>query len=514
MRAIRRAARNLLSPVAIREIIASRVGGPFVHAKMAFREYAKAAWGIVDPSSRLIWSWAFDCLAEHLEAVTLGQIRQLIVNIQPRSGKSNICTILWPTWFWTELPSLRLMFCSYSSSLAVKHSTDRRNVLRSDFYKTRWGNYVRLSEDQNQKQAYENTARGHMLATSVGGTITGKGGDGIMMDDMLNPEHAESDAARKQTINTYRTLSTRLNEPKKGFKILVEQRTHRLDLTGHILKEEGASDLTHLVLPGMAEKKKIFIFPISKTKKVLEVGELLIPERWGPEEIKKLMKSLGSRRFVAEILQNPTSEKGNIFKREWWKYWQQIPKGIQGMLQSWDMAFKNTQDSSYVVGQVWAWIGANKYLLDQVRGHWSYSKTREKFRELSKKWPSAIAKLVEDKANGTAIIDDLKDEIVGIIPVEPLGSKVARAQAVAWMVEAGNVYIPDPALDGYDWIDEYIEEHAKFTGKTGEINDQVDGTSQALIRLKQLDTKVIEEQQEAGSFVDEEELQYAGGFST
>lgn len=457
--AIKKLSKSILSPV------------------ISFPEFLRKAWPIIEPANTLIDSWYVGYLCEHLELVTRGEIKKLLINMPPRYGKSNIVTILWPVWSWTQKPFLRWIFCSYASSLSVKHSLARRRVIESNWYQDNWGGLVAIQDDQNQKQEYENTARGHMIATSVGGTLTGKGGDVIVEDDMLKPDEAESEAMRNHMKLMHKNvLSSRLDNPKTGIRVVVEQRTHVDDLTGNILKDEQGWH--HLKLPLISEGKTIIEFPISKRTVEREPGELLNESRHGQKEVDDLKRTMGTRTFVAQAQQNPTSEIGNILKRQWWKYYSVLPSGFDLIVSSWDMSFKETEDGSYVVGQLWGKRNADYYLIAQKRQRCDFAEALQMVVLMAQQHPEARAHLVEDKANGPAIISALQKKISGLIPVPPIGSKIARAQAVSPIVEAGNVYLPEPGLNA--WVADFIEECAAFKGTSGEINDQVDSFTQAL----------------------------------
>lgn len=484
----------------------------FKSPALTLSEYIRQAWPILEPANPLASGWHIDLLSEYLTLVSEGKILRLLINMPPRNAKSNVGTILFPTWVWTRKPSMRFVFCSYSASLSVKHSVDRRRVIESKWYQDNWGGVVRLSADQNQKNEYENNARGHMIATSVGGTITGKGGDINIEDDMLNPKDADSEAERRKSLIMHKdVLSTRLNDPKTGARILIEQRTHDKDVSGYVIKEEGG--WVRVSLPLVAERKTIIDFPVSKKRIVREPGDLLNPQRQGKRECDDLKKAMGSRSYNAQCQQNPTSEAGNILKRHWWKFWYQDVKGFDLDFMSWDMTFKETKSGSYVVGQFWKRRKARKYLVDQIRGRWDFPEAVAAFKNFCAKHPSVNAKLVEDKANGPAIISHLQSEISGIIPVTPLGSKAARAQAAAVEAEAGNIFLPDPTQ--FHWVADLIEECAAFKGASGEINDQVDALTQAVNWTQQLDIYPENiEDDGIDSFLEQGELATVGGFSS
>jgi predicted phage terminase large subunit-like protein len=395
--------------------------------------------------------------------------------------KSNGVTVMFPTWMWIDWAESRWLFASYSASLSTKHSIDRRTIIQSDYYRRRWGHKYRLAGDQNLKTEYSNSRRGTMIATSVGGTATGKGGDFIIVDDPQNPEEAESDTEREKGIRFFdQTLSTRLDDLKKGVIIVVMQRLHEMDLTGHILAEIGGYE--HLKLPGEFETKTTIVMPGGKSI-VKEQGDLLCPDRMGRKELDALKKSLGSYGYGCQVLQEPSPKAGGMFKRDKWKFYRVAPSFDQ-IIESWDCTFKDLDASKgkkvdFVCGQVWGRKLADFYLLDQFLAQVDFPGTLQAIITLSAKWPLARTKLVEDKANGPAVVAMLKGKVPGIREVSPEGGKISRANAVAPLQEAGNVYLPDPLLA--PWVHDYIECFAKFPRVP--FDDQVDATSQALLYL-------------------------------
>ncbi|HUK89449.1 MAG TPA: phage terminase large subunit [Blastocatellia bacterium] len=238
-----------------------------------------------------------------------------------------------------------------------------------------------------------------------------------------------------------------------------------------------------------------------------ERGELLWPGRWNREYVELQKRTLGSYRAAGQLQQRPSPAEGGILKRRWWRFWRQpresyppvllrledgtfleleaspLPESLANYLQSWDLAFKDTASSAYVVGQVWAKKGADCFLLDQAREKLDFPETLKAIERMTAKWPNCKVKLVEDKANGPAVIATLKSKISGLIPVEPGGSKEARAHAVSPFIESGNVYLPHPG--SARWVAELIEEATAFPN--GAYADQVDAMTQALNRLMATD---------------------------
>lgn len=499
--------------VGISETIFTSILKSYDAPEISLRAFVDKAWTILNPGNPLIPGWHVDLICEYLELVTDGKILRLLINIPPRNAKSNLVTICWPVWSWIRRASLRFVFCSYSASLSTKHSLDRRRIIESDWFRENWGGVVQMKDDQNQKNEYENTARGHMISTSVGGTITGKGGDVIVEDDMLNPLDAASMAARKHSLDMHKyVLANRLDDPKTGAKVIVEQRTDVNDVSGYVLKEEGG--YVHISLPLMFEHDQEIVFPKSGRIVNVKAGDFLNPDRQGQAEHDSIKKTMGSRAFNAQFQQKPTTEAGNILKRGWWKYWAGDVKLLQleGTLQSWDLSFLKTETGSFVVGQVWGKRGNRLYLLDQIRERMDFTDSLAAIVNLTARWPLAHLKLIEDKANGPAVMNVLKNKLMGIVAVTPLGSKLARAQAASPVIEAGNVYLPDPIAN--PWVSDFIEECAAFQGIPGETNDQVDAMSQAIVRLCEVDTS-MPDSDEGEEFIENDvyNLETAGGFT-
>lgn len=301
-----------------------------------------------------------------------------------------------------------------------------------------------------------------MVAAGVGGPITGKGADLLVIDDPVkDAKDAESETQRKAKKDWYQQVArTRLHPG--GAIVLVMTRWHEADLAGWLQEEAklGGEQWEQLTLPMVSD------------------SQILWPERYSAEEVDNLRKAVGSRAWEALYQQRPSPQEGGIFKRHWWKRWDGAPIHFEEVVQSWDCAFKDLSDSDYVVGGVIGRRGANKYLLDVVRRRMSFTETCQAIKALSAKWPTAHAKYVEDKANGTAVIDALRDTVSGLIAVNPEGGKVARARAVEPDVEAGNWWLPQ----GASWADNFIEECAAFPN--GAHDDQVDMLTQAGIRLR------------------------------
>lgn len=203
-------------------------------AGRSLREFARQAWQIIEPSTPFVGGWHIDAIIKHLEAVTAGQIRNLLINVPPRHMKSLLVSVFWVAWEWIRWPERRWLYSSYAASLSIRDSVNCRRLIESPWYQQRWGDSFALTSDQNTKGRFDNNRSGYRLTTSVGGAVTGEGGDRIVCDDPHNVQEAESDSVRKGTLEWFDVvMSTRVNDPKTAAKVVVMQRCHQQDLTVH-----------------------------------------------------------------------------------------------------------------------------------------------------------------------------------------------------------------------------------------------------------------------------------------
>jgi predicted phage terminase large subunit-like protein len=435
------------------------------------RAFFKTAWTILEPSTPMIEAYYQDYVLEHLEAVDLGQIKRLIINIPPRHGKSMLVSTIWPAWSWIERPWLRWVFASYSSSLATKLSIDRRELIESPWYRAKWGDVVCMSDDQNVKNEFQNVHRGRMISLGVGGSVTGKGGHRVVFDDLINPHQAESEAERESALRFLdRTLMTRLDDPENGVMIGVEQRTHALDTTAHILRNAG---WTHVSLPAIAEKRTVLVFPLTKREVVREVGDLLSPQRVSLAKLEEMKSNMGTRAFAAQMQQNPTSEEGGLLKRTWWKTYRKIPY-VHMRHWSWDTAMEEGEENDFTVGTLFNHCAEGTFISKVVRVRCQYPELR---RLVCEEWNAnpANALLIEDKVSGKSLGQDIRKHTnIPVLLVKPVGDKVFRVSLCSPYVESGRVHLPEDA----PWVADFKEECAAFP--RGPHDDQVDSFSQGM----------------------------------
>lgn len=469
---------SYLTPAELEELdsLLADVDPETIRAETSLHEFVRQAWSLVE-SAPFIDNWHIGAICEHLQATTDGEIQNLVINIPPGCSKSLLVCVFWPMWEWARDASVRWFFASYDQRLSTRDSVKCRTLLASPWYRERWGKSVVLKDDQNQKTYYETNASGYRLATSVGGHGTGEHPDRIVVDDAHSAQAVESDAARQSVTDWWDlTMSTR-GVSRQARRVIVGQRLHERDLPGHVLEQGGYE---HICLP-MRYEHKAMPLPTAlgwQDPRTAE-GELLTPRQFSDEAVSKLERTLGSYGASGQLQQRPSPAGGGIWQRGWWRFYDKPPEQLDEVIMSWDMAFKDLVTSDWVVGQVWGRAQAVYYLLDQVRRRLDMPGTLRAVEDLWKRWPQARAKLVEDKANGPAVIAMLKTKVPGLIAVNPQGGKMARAQAASPVIESGNVYLPERRLA--PWVDGFIEEAAAFPN--GAHDDQVDAASQALLRF-------------------------------
>lgn len=400
-----------------------------------------------------------------LEEVLAGRCRRLIISMPPRHGKSQTVSETFPSYFLLRNPDKKVIVTSKDDELATRFGLyNRRKV--EEFGAALFG--ITLAGDQKSKTLWNlDGHEGGMLSAPIMGGITGNGAHLLIIDDPIkNRQEADSATMRQKVIDEYRnTLLTRLE--RDAAVIVIMTRWHEDDLAGRILSEESGWEV--LSIPCVAESEND---PLGR-----EPGDTLCPElgfdsAWAEER----KTAVGTRVWEALYQQHPSPESGGIFKREWFRRYEHLPESEFQWTQSWDLSFKDSDKSDYVAGGVWAKQGANHYLAAIVKERLDFTGTERKIQVISEAYPQALRKLIEDKANGPAIINSLRSKLPGIIPITPKDSKQGRAYAVSPMIEAGNVYVP-LGKAGDDFIDECV------AFPFGAHDDQVDQMTQYLAQF-------------------------------
>lgn len=436
-----------------------------------------------------------DVIADAVKDVENGISRRIAVSQPPRSGKTTMTTLSAPAWMLAKHPDWPIALTSHDSQLATSWGRQIR----------RWTDEgklgdIEIARDAGAASSWETTKGGKVLSLSLGGSFTGRGAKVLVIDDPHKDfVDAHSSVMRQNVWDWWLSVAlTRLEPP--SLVIVTMTRWHEDDFVGRLLSREhpGDPDDWDVVrLPAIAEDHEDALGrepgePLHSP--LLEETDADALIRWADQKA-----AVGTYVWGAMFQQRPAPAAGQIFDISWWRYWTTDPSLVKedgtvrlldldamagaDVLDSWDLAFKGNEDSDYVVGQRWARLQANRYLIEQKRGRWSFTQTLKEMRDWSTHGLLSRAvtrRLIEDKANGPAIMDTLRDEIAGIKPVQPMGSKEARARAVTAEVESGNVYLPHPTE--FPWVADLLSELRAFP--TGAHDDQVDTLTQALTELR------------------------------
>jgi predicted phage terminase large subunit-like protein len=439
--------------------------------------FVQRIFSIVSAGSPFLPNWHVEAMAYALARVMLGEIKRLIITVPPRSLKSICASVAFAAFVLGHDPTRRIICVSYSEGLARKHANDFRAVMRSPLYRRLFPG-TRISAAKDTELEVMTTARGFRYATSVGGTLTGRGGNLIILDDPLNALEASSERARASLKQWYaNTLLSRLDNKAEDAIIVVTQRLHVDDLVGHLLEQGG---WTVVSLPAIAEVEQVV--PLGPDRyHHREVGEVLHPEREPLSVLEEFKRSMGSADFAAQFQQEPVAPGGNLVKWSWFPTYDALPWRDVGdkTIISWDTAMSAGELSDYSACVVLQVKGETAYVLDVVRERLDYPDLRRKIIEVHRRWKNytnSYALLIEDKGSGMSLIQDLKREGIHAIAVKPNMDKVMRMNAHTARIEAGCVHLPRRA----SWLDEFRREMMAFP--VGKLDDQVDALSQALDR--------------------------------
>ena len=447
--------------------------------RRSLHEFSKASWAILEPGVEFVDNWHLEVIDAHLEAVTRGKIRNLIINIPPRCTKSTKVNVQWPAWEWTSHPSEQYLSASHADELATRDAFKMRLLIESPWYQARFGDQVILRHDQNAKTRFVNTKNGHRIVTSVGGSAIGEGGSRRLVDDPHDPKKAMfSVPALKEVIDWWdNTMVSRLNKPKTDATVIIHQRVHELDLTGHELKNHPGK-YEHLCIP-MRYDGITRSTCLGKYDHRTKIGELLWPTRFGEAEVQNLERSLGSYGTAAQLQQQPAPLGGGLIKLVWFESYATAPVRFDQVVQSWDTAQKDEVLNAFTVCETWGVLANQHFLLDVYREQVDYPRLKKDAIDLAardrQRYGRLDTVLIEDKSSGTSLIQDLrktKSYRAPILAIEPEGDKVMRAATCSPTIEARMVSIPEHAT----WRPEFENEISKFPNST--TKDQVDAMSQ------------------------------------
>lgn len=528
--------------------------------RRSLKEFVRYGWKEMQPSVPFSDNWHIGAICEHLEAVSRGQIKKLLISIAPRHTKSWTVSVFWLPWHWGSInPATQWIFGSYGMELPTRDSVFTRRLIEGLWYRQRfgcicpkpfgkhepWCRGYELMGDQNVKTHYDNDRGGRRLTASVEAGTTGHGGDILVLDDPIDIKKAGSAATRK-AAHAYvdQVWAGRKNDPQSAAEVVIAQRTHEEDVSGHVL-EQG--EWEHLCLPTEYDPRSKATVTKSPDERPMcgregsncttgfkdprtKRGELLWPLRFTADVIARAKKRLLAFGFSAQHQQRPTPAQGGYFNRATWRFWHPwdaelpaiplpyvaeddphdvpthyhqgvLPAAMDEMLQSVDTSFKDEAEvvrrgeapDPISVGMLGR-KGPDVYLLDRVNRTADVLDACKVVMEQRQRFPSCTRTIIEDKANGPAMITLMRRHVPGLQPATPQGSKTARvitavgteddkdarALSYAAIQQGGNCWLPHPAIA--PWVWEFIEQHADFP--LGAHDDDVDMMSQGVLKMQ------------------------------
>jgi predicted phage terminase large subunit-like protein len=439
----------------------------------SFLDFVKHVWlGFVEGYHHKIMADAFD-------RVVHGDLKRVIINMAPRHTKSEFASHLFPAYFLGHHPDKYVIQASNTSDLAVDFGRKVRDTIGDNLYQEVFPG-VSVHADAAAAGKWKTTAKGEYFAIGVGGTLTGRGGDLIIIDD----PHSEQEAKQAETrpeiydqVFEWYTSGPRQRVQPGAAIVIVMTRWSKRDLTGRVIKAAAER--------GDTEEWEVIELPA-----ILPSGKPIWPEYWPEKEILAIKEELPKTKWLAQYQQTPTAEEGALVKRNWWKRWQydKAPE-VEFIIQSWDTAFEKTQRSDFSACTTWGVFNyehpdtgkflPNVILLDAWRKRMEFPELKLKALELYKKWePEAF--IVEKRASGAPLIYELREMGIPVGEFTPSrgNDKIARVNAVSDMFKSGMIWAPE-----HRWADDVIEEFAEFPA--GEHDDYVDSSTQALLRYRQ-----------------------------
>lgn len=425
------------------------------------------------PGTPYLPNWHIDAIVHQLMGVHAGEIPRLLINQPPRSLKSISVSVAYVAWLLGHDPARRVIVVSYSNDFAAELHRQFRMVIDAPWYRALFPG-MRPAKDSGTELV--TTVGGSRYATSVGGTLTGRGADLIIVDDPLKAEEAMSEPTRRRVIEWYGgTLVSRLNDKEKGPVVVVMQRLHEDDLAGYLIEHGGWH---HLDLPVIAVDDSVI--PVGHGKLITRRrGEVLHPERESKAALDRIRAEIGSLMFSAQYQQRPVPLEGNLIRRDWFRFYDQLPQADPAglIVQSWDIATMTGETNDFSVCTTWHMIKGDYYLIDVFRARLQYPDLRRKLASLAARH-GARTILVENAGPGMTLLQDLlHDPPYGMphpIGQKPNGSKADRIVGQSAKIEAGHVYLPRDA----DWLASFLLELLAFPH--GKHDDQVDSVSQFL----------------------------------
>jgi phage terminase large subunit-like protein len=482
-------------------------------AETSLYSFLRQAWLSMEGGD-FVPNWHLEILSEMLEAVYEGQIKKLLINVPPRTGKTSLVSVAFPAWVWTQDPTKRFLYCSYARDVSLPPSLKCRRLIESPWYQSFWGHKVCLSKSQFSKRYFENTAGGSRLATSVGASITGLGGHFLVADDPNNPKDWESEAKIASTYEWWRDVwQSRLDSPTENAMILMQQRTSERDITALILNSDGAKMWTSVILPMCYEEsrrccvqvgQKVWQDPRQKE------GELLFPARFPQKIIDERKGVMSAYGFAGQYQQRPAPQEGGIFQQKSFRIWPMtsLPR-YHHLIASVDTALETKEESSYSACTTWGVFDHEGHMNVMLVGLF---KAKLKGKELLERMRALAADfrdngtrtlepdgqhvpdvfVVEHKSAGFQVSDALEEMGVPVERVSPHKNKITRAKLIQHYLgepdhaDKGIVWIPGHEPDNYDRLYRiskvFLDDMLVFPN--GASDDVADTMTQALLYLR------------------------------
>jgi predicted phage terminase large subunit-like protein len=434
--------------------------------------FTEFAFGVVRPGILFKPNWHFEAVTHKLSQVASGEVRRLIITLPPRTLKSLCASVALPAWFLGRHPSERVVVVSYSDVLARTHANDFRLLVNHPIYQASFP-AMRLARDTDREIV--TTKRGKRIATSIDGTLTGLGGNLIIIDDPLKLSDAMSEAVRARVIDWYRsTLLSRADDKKTARIVLVMQRVHQDDLAGY-LQEQGGFEV--LNLPAIAQRNETYFLGDGRTYD-RQKGELLHPEQEPADVLAELKREMGPIAFSAQYQQSPIPPGGTIIKRKWLTTYDKIDRQPgDRIIMSWDIALSEAETGDYSAGVVLLRRNEIFYILEVVRGRFPFDALKRKVMEVKQRYGSSTL-LIEDSPISHGLIQSLREQSINVTKYKPDTDKRARVIAQTDLFAGGSVRLPQRG----GWLEDFTAELLAFPGRH---DDQVDALTQGLAWSRQ-----------------------------
>jgi predicted phage terminase large subunit-like protein len=440
------------------------------HAFLAtdFRAFVEYVFGVLRPGTPFKPNWHIDAMAHKVSQVASGEVKRLIIAVPPRHLKSIIASVALPAWYLGHNPSERVVCVSYSAELAKTHANDFRRVVTDPTYQAVFPK-MRLARETDSE--IHTTLRGRRYATSIQGTLTGRGGNLFIIDDPLKPGDAISQVNRERVIEWYRsTLVTRPDDKQAARTVVVMQRIHVDDLVGYLLDSDAGFEV--LSLPAVAQSTTTYDLGYGRTH-TREKGDLLHPAHEPAEVLREIKKSMGSMLFSAQYQQAPEPAGGKIIKRKMLRYYSDLERlPTDRIVLSWDIALSEQETGHYSACVVLLNRGELYYVLEVIRGKFPFDKLKDKILEVKRRYEKA-ALLIEDASISTGLIQSLREKQVNVVAIPVNRDKQSRVISQIDLFEGGSVLLPKDA----PWLDAFVSELLSFPGRH---DDQVDALTQGL----------------------------------